>query len=82
MDIIPHYLLLNIKTISIDFCNYLNLFRQTIESNNLKNITIINKEINEKFRLSDYINDNELINLIKIDIEGSENIYSIQLNHC
>tara|TARA_Y100000991_G_C21973257_1_gene350715 strand:- start:3082 stop:3825 length:744 start_codon:yes stop_codon:yes gene_type:complete len=65
--------LLNIKTISIDFCDYfLDLFRQTIETNNLKNITIINQEVNEDFKLFDYVNDNDIITLIKIDIEGSE----------
>lgn len=63
--------LVGVKTISVDNCeSFLTLFKKTIENNNLTNITIVKELVDENFNLLEYVSSN--INLIKIDIEGSE----------
>jgi hypothetical protein len=63
--------LVGVQTISIDFCNsFLTLFRKTIENNKLTKIKIVNESVDENFDLLEHVSSN--INLIKIDIEGSE----------
>ena len=61
------------NTISIDSCNYfLDIFKETIKTNDLQNIKIINKHVDNNFNINDYISATDIISLIKIDIEGYE----------
>lgn len=55
-------------------CNdiYMNLFRNTIELNNFKNIKIIKNKVDSNFSLDRYIDVNTKIKLIKCDVEGYE----------
>ena len=55
-------------------CNdiFLDLFRNSIERNDLKNINSIKSNVDSKFSLDRYIDINTKIKLIKCDIEGYE----------
>ena len=65
--------LIGTKTFSIDSCNsFLTLFNKTITNNNLTNIKIVTESVDENFNLVEHIPSPVNINLIKIDIEGSE----------
>ena len=66
---------MNKEVISIDQSNiFINLFKQTINNNNLKNINTRNILINDNTKIEDVIGDLNFnkISLIKIDIEGYE----------
>ena len=64
---------IGIKTISIDSCNYfLDILKETIKVNNLQNINIIDKHVDNTFNINDYVSSGDYISLIKIDIEGDE----------
>lgn len=65
--------LIGTQTVSIDSCvSFLTLFNKTIKNNNLTNIKIVKETVDEFFNLVEHIPSNVNINLIKIDIEGSE----------
>lgn len=72
--------LLGKEVISVDGNKkYLNLFRKTIEDNDLKKIRIINKFIDNSFLFENLeINLEQNISLLKVDIEGFEK-FTIQL---